>query len=126
MGYLYFNFQYLLFMLPAVALSFIAQIMVKSTFSRYSRVMNRRGMTGAMAAEQVLWANHVPGIQFRHISGNLSDHFDPRSRTIALSDGVYNPGYHRGRWAWPLTRPATLCSMSRAIGPSGCAAPWCR
>ena len=60
MGYLYFNFQYLLFMLPAVALSFIAQIMVKSTFNRYSRVMNRRGMTGAMAAEQVLWANHVP------------------------------------------------------------------
>lgn len=90
MGYLYFNFQYLLFMLPAVALSFIAQVMVKSTFSRYSRVMNRRGMTGAMAAEQVLWANHVPGIQFRHISGHLSDHFDPRSRTIALSDGVYN------------------------------------
>ena len=91
MGYLYFNFQYLLFMLPAVALSFIDQIMVKSTFNRYSRVMTRRGMTGAMAAEQVLWANHVPGIQFR-----------------------------------PLTRPATLCSMSRAIGPSGCAAPWCR
>ena len=67
MGYLYFNYQYLLFMLPAIALSMIAQIMVKSAFSRYSKVLNRRGLTGAMAAEQVLWANQVPGVRFEHI-----------------------------------------------------------
>lgn len=90
MGYLYFNYQYLLFMLPAIALSMIAQIMVKSAFSRYSKVLNRRGLTGAMAAEQVLWANQVPGVRFEHIGGKLSDHFDPRKKIIALSDDVYN------------------------------------
>lgn len=90
MGYMYFNFQYLAFMLPAIILSFVAQMMVKSAYAKYSKVYNRRGLTGAMAAEQVLWGNHVPGIRFEHISGSLTDHFDPRTNVIALSDGVYN------------------------------------
>lgn len=90
MGYMYFNFQYLAFMLPAIILSFVAQMMVKSAYAKYSKVYNRRGLTGAMAAEQVLMGNHVPGIRFEHIGGNLTDHFDPRNNTIALSDGVYN------------------------------------
>lgn len=90
MPYMYFNFQYLAFMLPAILLSFIAQMMVKTTYAKYSKVLNRRGLTGAMAAEQVLWGNQVPGIRFEHIRGNLTDHFDPRTNVIALSDGVYN------------------------------------
>lgn len=90
MGYMYFNFQYLAFMLPAIILSFAAQMMVKSAYAKYSKVYNRRGLTGAMAAEQVLMGNQVPGIRFEHISGSLTDHFDPRTNVIALSDGVYN------------------------------------
>lgn len=90
MGYMYFNFQYLAFMLPAIILSFVAQMMVKSAYAKYSKVYNRRGLTGAMAAEQVLMGNQVPGIRFEHISGSLTDHFDPRTNVIALSDGVYN------------------------------------
>ena len=77
MGYMYFNFQYLAFMLPAIILSFAAQMMVKSAYAKYSKVYNRRGLTGAMAAEQVLMGNQVPGIRFEHISGSLTDHFDP-------------------------------------------------
>ena len=90
MGYMYFNFQYLAFMLPAIILSFVAQMMVKSAYAKYSQVYNRRGLTGAMAAEQVLMGNQVPGIRFEHIGGSLTDHFDPRTNVIALSDGVYN------------------------------------
>ena len=90
MGYMYFNLQYLAFMLPAIILSFAAQMMVKSAYAKYSKVYNRRGLTGAMAAEQVLMGNQVPGIRFEHISGSLTDHFDPRTNVIALSDGVYN------------------------------------
>lgn len=90
MGYMYFNLQYLAFMLQAIILSFAAQMMVKSAYAKYSKVYNRRGLTGAMAAEQVLMGNQVPGIRFEHISGSLTDHFDPRTNVIALSDGVYN------------------------------------
>ncbi len=67
-----------------------AQISVTSNFKKYSRVMTKRGLTGAQAAQAVLRANGVTGVQFTRISGNLTDHFNPRTNVIGLSGSVYD------------------------------------
>ena len=85
-----FDTTYLVFILPCVILSLICQIAVKSTFSKYSAVRNSRNMTGAQAAEYVLRQNGVTGVRIEHVSGSLTDHFDPRTNVIRLSDTVYN------------------------------------
>lgn len=90
-GYYYgFDYTYFVFILPALIIALIAQIAVKSAYSKYSKVRNSRGLTGAAAAEAVLRANGVTGVTIEHVSGNLTDHFDPRSNVIRLSDGVFN------------------------------------
>lgn len=89
MGYFYGYFEYLLWMLPALIISLIAQIAVKSAYSKYSRVINKSGLTGAEAARRVLSAGGVTNVQITQVSGTMTDHFDPRSNTIRLSDGVY-------------------------------------
>ncbi|MBQ8000151.1 MAG: zinc metallopeptidase [Ruminococcus sp.] len=86
MGYL----SYLMWMLPALIISLIAQAMVNSAYSKNSKIQNMRGMTGADAARQVLMANNVTGVNIVPCSGKLTDHFDPRNNTIYLSEGVYN------------------------------------
>ncbi|MEE1017494.1 MAG: zinc metallopeptidase [Ruminococcus sp.] len=85
-----FDTTYLVFILPCVILSLICQIAVKSTFSKYSAVRNSRNMTGAQAAEYVLRQNGVTGVRIEHVSGSLTDHFDPRTNVIRLSDSVYS------------------------------------
>lgn len=91
MPFLYgFDYTYLIFIVPCAILSLICQIAVKSTFSKYSAVRNSRNMTGAQAADFVLRQNGVTGVRIEHVSGSLTDHFDPRSNTIRLSDTVYN------------------------------------
>ena len=87
--YFYFDSYYLLLVVPAIILSLIAQVKVKSTFSKYSRVLSRSGVTGAEAARRVLEANGVFGVKIERVSGNLTDHFDPRTNVIRLSDSVY-------------------------------------
>ncbi len=82
-------FSYLAFMLPGLILSIYAQYKVKSSFSRYSRVVNSRGLTGADAARAVLAQNGVSDVRIERVSGNLSDHYDPRTNVIRLSDTVY-------------------------------------
>lgn len=89
MGFFYGYFEYLLWMLPALIISLIAQAKVKSTYSKYSKVINRMGLTGAEAARRVLTAGGVTNVQITSVGGNLTDHFDPRTNTIRLSDGVY-------------------------------------
>lgn len=89
MGFFYGYFDYLLWMLPAIIISTVAQAKVKSTYSKYSKVINRMGITGAEAARRVLSAGGVTNVQITSVSGNLTDHFDPRTNTIRLSDGVY-------------------------------------
>lgn len=84
-----FDFTYFIYILPAVILSLIAQIMVKTTFSKYSGVMNRSGITGAEAAQRVLSSHGVYDVRVEQVSGNLTDHYDPRSKVIRLSDTVY-------------------------------------
>lgn len=80
---------YIILVLPAIILSLWASANVNSTFKKYSSVMSRRGITGAESARLVLEANGVYGVQIEHVSGNLTDHFDPRTNTIRLSDSVY-------------------------------------
>lgn len=90
MGFLYGYYQYFLWMLPAIIISIIAQAKVKSTYSKYSKVINRMGITGAEAARRVLSAGGVTNVQVVAVGGNLTDHFDPTSNTIRLSEGVYD------------------------------------
>ena len=80
---------YIVLVLPAVILSLIASGAVNSTFKKYSKVASLRGMTGADAARQVLLANGVNGVRIEPTSGSLTDHFDPKTNTIRLSESVY-------------------------------------
>ena len=75
--------------MPAILIALWAQIRVKSTFSRYSKVENRRHLTGAQAAELVLRNAGIHNVRIERVGGHLSDHFDPRSNVIRLSDKVY-------------------------------------
>lgn len=88
-GYYYFDPLYGL-VLVAMLLSLLAGAKVNGTFKRYSRVRNARGMTGADAARAVLSANGVSGVRIERVSGNLTDHYDPKSNVIRLSEGVYD------------------------------------
>ncbi len=87
---MYFDPYYLFLVVPAFLLSVIAQIMVKSTYNRMSKVMNFRGITGAAAAAAVLRHYGIYDVKIEQTHGKLTDHYDPRSNVIRLSDGVYN------------------------------------
>ena len=89
MGFFYGYFEYLLWMLPAILISLFAQMKVKSAYSKFSRVMNSRGITGAEAAQRVLSAGGATNVSIVPVGGTMTDHFDPKSNTIRLSDGVY-------------------------------------
>lgn len=81
---------YLIFMLPALILSMYAQYKVSSTFNKYSGVRLRRNITGADAAAVILRNNNMGGsVRIEPVAGSLSDHYDPRSRTLRLSEPVY-------------------------------------
>lgn len=88
-GYYYYDYTYFLFMLPALAIAMYAQVKVKSTFTKYSRVSSRNGLTGVQAAQKVLEQNGVFNVSFDRISGNLTDNYDPRTNVIHLSEPVY-------------------------------------
>ena len=89
-GYGYYFDWYYIPILLAVLFSVWTSIQVRSTFRRYSQVCNRRGVTGADAARAVLAANSVGGVRIERISGELTDHYDPRSNVIRLSADVYD------------------------------------
>lgn len=84
------DWTYIVLVLPAVIFSLIASANVNSTFKKYSRVYNSRRLTGADAARRILDSNGLQHIRIERISGNLSDHFDPRSNVIRLSQAVYD------------------------------------
>ena len=91
MPYYYYGFDwtYVYLVLPCLLLSLWASAHVNSTFKKYSAQHSRRGITGADAAARVLTANGVRGVRIEHISGDLNDHYDPRTNVIRLSDNVY-------------------------------------
>ena len=88
MGYFY-DYTYI-FMIPALLISLYAQFKVNSTFKKYSKVRNSRNITGAEAAKRVLMNSGINDVIIERVSGNLTDHFDPISKVIRLSDSVYN------------------------------------
>lgn len=89
-GYYYgFDMTYLVLVVPALLIALIAQIQVKSAFSRYAGVRCTSGLTGAQAAQRILQANGITDVRIEHISGKLTDHFDPQAKVIRLSDEVY-------------------------------------
>ena len=83
-----FDPTYLL-LIPAILLSLYAQTKVQSTFNKYMRVPARSGITGAQAARELLRQNQVYDVKVEQVSGRLSDHYDPRSKTLRLSPEVY-------------------------------------
>ena len=85
-----FDWTYLVLVLPCVLLSLWASSNVNSTFKKYSRQLSSRRITGAEAARRVLAANGVYGVRIDRVSGNLTDHFDPKTNVIRLSDSVYD------------------------------------
>lgn len=91
MPYYYgFDWTYCVLVLPCILLSLWASSNVNSTFRKYSGQYSRRGITGAQAAQQVLRANGVANVRIEHVSGNLTDHYDPSTNVIRLSDNVYS------------------------------------
>ena len=88
-GYYGFDWTYLLVIIGAI-ISIVASYNVKASYNKYAKVANMRGITGAEAARRILEANNVMGVQVQHVSGELTDHYDPRTQTVNLSDSVYN------------------------------------
>jgi Zn-dependent membrane protease YugP len=86
---LFFDFNYWIFMLPAMALMLAAQIYVSSTYKKWSQVSNRSRMTGGEAAQRLIRAGRLYDVQIEGVSGRLSDHYDPRHKVLRLSQGVY-------------------------------------
>ncbi len=80
----------MLIVLPALILSVWAQIMVSSTFDKYSKISTRRGLTGYGAARAILDSNGLQNIKIERVHGHLTDHYDPRTGIIRLSDSVYD------------------------------------
>lgn len=82
-------YLYIVIVLPCVIWAMIAQARVSSVFGKYSRVQAHRGSTGAEVAEKILHASGVYGVGIVQCAGNLTDHYDPRSNTVYLSESVY-------------------------------------
>lgn len=91
-GYYYYGyyFQYLLFMLPAIILVLWAQGLVKSRYNKYSGINTSLRVTGREMAEKILCANGITDIAVAKISGKMTDNFNPKNKTIFLSEGVYD------------------------------------
>ena len=91
MPYYYgFDWTYLVLVLPCMIFAMIASSNVNSTFKKYSTQYSQRRLTGAEAARRVLAHNGVTGVRIERVAGNLTDHFDPRTNVIRLSDSVYS------------------------------------
>ena len=84
------DMTYLLLVLPCVLFSLWASASVNSTFKKYSSQISSRRLTGAQAAQRVLIANGVRNVRIERVSGNLTDHYDPTTNVIRLSDSVYD------------------------------------
>ena len=83
------DYYYILLVVPALILSVVAQIRVQSVYKKMSQKLNSSGLTGEMAARAVLRHYGIQDVSIERVNGRLSDHFDPRSKVIRLSDGVF-------------------------------------
>jgi len=90
MPFYYYGFDPTYFLvLIGLVLSLMASAKVKSTYAKYSREASLSGMTGAQAAHRILTMSGIYDVTIQHVSGNLTDHYDPRNKTLNLSDAVY-------------------------------------
>ena len=87
-GY-YFDPTYVLVLIGAV-LSLLASAKVNSTYAKYSRVRSMTGLTGAQAAQKILYQAGIHDVRIEHVRGNLTDHYDPSAKVVRLSDATYN------------------------------------
>jgi Zn-dependent membrane protease YugP len=85
----FFNPYYLLFMAPAIILMVAVQLYVNSAYKKWSQVPTRSGMSGAEAAQRLIRSGSLYDVNIEGVSGRLSDHYDPRKKTLRLSQGVY-------------------------------------
>ena len=83
-----FDSTYLLVLIGAI-LCIWAQMRVKSTYKKYARVRSRSGLTGAQAAQRILQLSGIYDVRIEHVSGELTDHYDPSNKVLRLSDSVY-------------------------------------
>jgi Zn-dependent membrane protease YugP len=81
---------YLLLLLVCTALSLLTAAGVKATFARYAQVRSRNGVTGAQVAEAILRAHNIGDVSIESVAGHLTDHYDPSTKTLRLSDSVYH------------------------------------
>lgn len=86
----YIDPYYIYLVLPALVISILAQIGVKSTFSKYSRQFSRRSVPASEVARQILDQNGLYQVSIQRVAGNLTDHYDPRTNVVSLSDSVYD------------------------------------
>jgi Zn-dependent membrane protease YugP len=84
-----FDYYYLVLVVPTIILSLIAQIMVKSTFAKYSKVPCSKRITGQDSAALLLKANSIRDVRIESVQGSLTDHYDPSSKVLRLSQPVY-------------------------------------
>lgn len=86
----YIDWLYIILVLPPMFFAMWASFKVNSTFKKYSVIPTVRGITGAEAARRILFENGVYDVRIEHVGGNLTDHYDPRSKVLRLSDATYN------------------------------------
>lgn len=86
----FIDYYYIILVIPAMLISLWAQFKVKSTYKKYSGVTNAKNITGAYAAQAVLTHYGITDVRIERVAGTLSDHYDPKSKVIRLSDGVYS------------------------------------
>ncbi len=84
------NYYYIILVLPMIILSMIASAKVNSSFKKYSQVLSSRNISGAQAAFEVLRHYGITNVKIERVNGKLTDHYDPKSNVIRLSDSVYN------------------------------------
>lgn len=90
MPFYLFDYSYIIYVLPALVIAMLAQVHVKTSFGRYSKVYNRRGYTGYQIARDILDRNGLYHVKIERVPGSLTDHFDPTAGVVRLSDAVYN------------------------------------
>ena len=87
---MYFDYYYLVLVVPTLILSVIAQCMVKSTFSKYSRIRCTKNITGRDAARLIMDTNSITNVKVEPVKGSLTDHYDPGRKMLRLSEPVYS------------------------------------
>ena len=87
---MYWDWTYIVYVLPAVIFAMWASANVNGTFKKYAKIHSRRGITGAEAARRVLDSKGLTNVRIERVSGNLTDHYDPKMNVIRLSDSVYS------------------------------------